>query len=203
MATFDQCAAIYAGWKSDSTHRFHRLFMILLLVCVVLVIFTRFNQQMLENRSSQSFMLNNITQSSSHRKKGAPYLAYIISAIEKRRNFTMNCLNERLPGFFNISHRSAVSHNDSRIVRNGDRQVSSLLLSHIDLWTEFGSKPEAEYADDDWLFIFEDDVDIVPLHIVESFYPNVYKQWTTKNASQALRGKTIQQKQIRNELFGC
>lgn len=184
----DQRQSIPTASKNGTTNRLHRSFMALVLICGAVVIYTRCNEQLFRRSENQTFMLNNITQNISKRRPGAPYLAYIISAVEKRRNFTMNCLKERLPGYFKIIQKSAVPHNDSRIVKNGDKQVSALLLAHIDLWTEFGSKPEAEYLDDDWFFIFEDDVDIVPTHIINQFYPTIYQQWLSNNSVNPLRG---------------
>ena len=86
---------------------------------------------------------------------------------------------------FNIQHKQRVSTNDSWIV---SRRVSSLLLTYIDLWNGIGAKTESELTDDDWIFLFEDDVNIVGFNIIEKFYPQIYAKWNHSNSNNSLAG---------------
>lgn len=122
-------------------------------------------------------------------KRGSPYLTYIVSAIPKRLNSTMKNLHEKMPGFFNMQHKKSVSFNDSRILRSGDMKVSSLLLTYVDIWSYFGSRPENEFTDNDWIFLFEDDVDIVPMSLIESFQPKLYPKWNHSSPNHYLEGR--------------
>lgn len=121
-------------------------------------------------------------------RKNSSYLAYIMSAIPHRLNFTKSVLEARLPGFFNITHRKCVPLNDSRVYKNAGEGAGALMISYIDLWREIGSKPDEELADNDWIFLFEDDVDIIPLDILRKFYSKVYLKWNRHGQSKSLAG---------------
>lgn len=112
------------------------------------------------------------------RNQSSPYLAYIIAFTEKRFNATFQDLTAALPGFFKIQRIQSVSHNDSRLIGAGDMQVASLLLTHISIWNEIGSKPDTEVAENDWVFVFEDDVNVVPINIMRDFHGPSYKSFT-------------------------
>lgn len=125
----------------------------------------------------QQKTLSNRISSSLTRRRGPPYTAYIISYSDRRFNATLYDITTALPGFFNMSRKQAVSINDSRINRASDLGVSSLLLSHIDVWNEFGSKAASERCDDDWVFVFEDDVGVIPYEIIRNFHTQAYMSW--------------------------
>lgn len=120
--------------------------------------------------------------------KNGSYLTYIMFAVPNRFNFTKSVLDTRLPGFFNATHRQCVLYNDSRMYKHAGLGAASLMLSYIDLWREIGSKSDTELADNDWIFLFEDDVDIIPLSILKSFYPKLYLKWSKTGQSKSLGG---------------
>ncbi|CAM2707179.1 unnamed protein product [Rotaria socialis] len=132
----------------------------------------------------------NSLHSKSHR--GQPYLAYIITSTSRRFNSTYTELAIALPGFFNIIRKECVSQNDSRIMGHGQINVASLLLTHVDIWDEIGSRSDHELGQNDWAFVFEDDVSIVPPEIMKGFYGKIYTAWKYKNPNPIL-GKTIEE----------
>jgi hypothetical protein len=97
-------------------------------------------------------------------------------------------LNTVLPNYFNIRHKQPVSLNDTRIYKEGHKEILSLSLTYIDLWNDFGARPEAEYTDNDWIFLFEDDVNIVPFTIIQSFHPQLYAKWNCTNPNSSIAG---------------
>lgn len=133
----------------------------------------------------------NVTSQNLLVRRGPPYLAYIISGIPQRYNSTLKQLNDALPDFFRFHHKQPVPHNDSRILRTGDMKVSSLLLTFIDLWNDIGSRPAAQLHDDEWVFFFEDDVGIVPSHIMKSFYSKIYEKWNYGNPNPSLASRLL------------
>ncbi|CAF5177747.1 unnamed protein product, partial [Rotaria magnacalcarata] len=90
------------------------------------------------------------------------------------------------PGFFNITLKQCVSHNDSRIMGHRQINVGSLLLTHVDIWDEIGSRSDHELGHNDWVFVFEDDVSVVPPEIMKSFYGKIYTAWDYKNPNPIL-----------------
>ena len=135
--------------------------------------------------------LNSIEKSNMshlHKNRGAPYLAFIISMVPVRFNATHTNLNNVLPGYFNIQHKQPVSTNDSRIISGTSKEALALLLTYIDLWSEIGAKAELELTDDDWIFLFEDDVNTVPFHIIEKFHPQIYAKWNYSNPNSSIAG---------------
>ena len=136
----------------------------------------------------------NLTNLSARKLTGSPYLTYIISAVPKRINFTSRILHTKLPGFFNASYRNSVPYNDSRMFKTNGAPAGSLMLTYIDLWREIGSKADNELTDNEWIFIFEDDVDLVPLHILKSFYNHIYTQLNFSDTSYPITGRTDRSK---------
>lgn len=124
-------------------------------------------------------------------KNDTGYLTYIISAVPQRLNFTSTVLNTRLPGFFNTHYKLSVPHNDSRIFYKAGIHAASLMLTYIDLWREIGSKPDTELSQNDWVFVFEDDVDIVPIGILKAFYSKVYLHLNGSATSTVLAGMSF------------
>lgn len=122
------------------------------------------------------------------KKRGPPYLTYIMSSSPRRFNFTFGNLQDRVPNYFNVKLKHSVSINDSRIFYTDDIRASSLLLTYVDLWTAFGAQPETEYSDNDWVFLFEDDVDIVPYGIIERFYSKLFAQWNYSESNSSIAG---------------
>ena len=118
----------------------------------------------------------------------SPYLGFVVSAVPNRFNFTKSTLNSWLRGIFNLTHRKSVNKTDPRIYGSVGVGAASLMLTYIDLWKEIALKPASELAENDWIFLFEDDVDIVPLVILETFYNRIYMQWNQTNPSIALAG---------------
>ena len=173
--------------KPGNKHWFLLILFGTLLVCLILAMNYRCNRWIYEVPRTRANFKGEL-RSSLTKTKSRPYLAYIINGVPRRENFTQNILKKRLPGIFNIVKRTAVPHNDTRVVRHGDKHVSALLLTHIDLWTEFGSKLETEYSDHDWVFIFEDDVDIVPPNIAETFYQDASISKRNRTESRLLTG---------------
>lgn len=162
-------SSLINNWKNDENRRFHRLFIGILSVCIILIIFANVNQ--LRKKSIHcKYPSIHLKGSLLGKRRGPPYLTYIISNLPKRLNLTRTSLISRIPFYFNIHHRQPVPHDDLRIRQHGDMNMSSLLLTYVDLWSEFGWKKTDEYNDNDWIFIFEDDVDIVPREIIEKFY---------------------------------
>lgn len=138
--------------------------------------------------TKQLFNINS-SQSQSRQRRGPPYLTYIISVSTQRFNRTKNNLESRLPNFFNTKKKQPVSRNDSRMYRNGaDENAASLMLTFIDLWDEIGALPNTEYSDNDWVFIFEDDVNVVPNSIIQGFYPKIFAQWNYSNPNTSIAG---------------
>ena len=139
-----------------------------------------------------SFTMDDSLCSSSSKRQAraanASFLTYIMFSVANRFNFTKSIFDTRLPGFFNASHRYCVPKNDSRVYSNAGLGAGSLMLSYIDLWREIGSKPDSELDDDDWIFLFEDDVDIIPWEILRKFYPKLFLKWSRIGLSQALAG---------------
>ena len=167
--------------QDGKRHQFCRLrtgLFLILAFSVMCIIMNRTGEYLI---NYGSVILNN--------RRGPPYLTYIISSLPQRLNSTMKELKAGLPRFFNINHKLPVPLNDSRILRSGDVHVSSLLLTYVDLWRSFGSRPEAEYRDGDWMFVFEDDVGIVPPHIMKAFYGKIYKKWKYSNPKRWLASK--------------
>jgi hypothetical protein len=176
-------------YKNDSIKcTLRRRFIGILLVCIALIIYINMNTLQKQFNTCKPSLLNYSTVSHLRESRGPPYLAFIISATTRRFNATFVNLNTALPGHFILKRKEIVSHNDSRIFRTGDRQVSSLLLTYVDLWHDFGARPEAEFTDNDWIFLFEDDVNIVPNHIISSFHPKLYAKWNYTNPNSSLAG---------------
>jgi len=124
--------------------------------------------------------------------RGPPYPTYIISISPNRYNRTRNNIETMVPNLFNIQIKHPVSRNDSRMYTNGvDPGASSLMLTFIDLWTDFGAQPESAYSDNDWMFIFEDDVNVVPYSIIQGFYPKIFAQWNYNSSNSSIAGRKI------------
>ena len=173
---------------SDNYRTFCRYFIITFVICsgVMITIGTA-----LQNRKIDKFQLNSIEKSTiphPYKSHGPPYLAFIISSILARFNATNANLNKVLPGYLNIQHKQPVSANDSRMVSETSLQALSLLLTSIDLWNEIGAKAESELTDDDWIFIFEDDVDIVASDSIKYSYPEIYAKWNYSNPNNSVAG---------------
>lgn len=171
--------------------KIHRNYSISLCISLLLAINIFLKQTTIERESYPSNTSQNVTATVSKLviKNNTPYLTFIISAVPARRNFTMTTLNTRLPGFFHAKHWKTVSKTDPRIFQSGGIHAASLMLTYLDLWKDISLKAESELADDDWVFLFEDDVDIVPLGILEAFYNEIYTQWNKTNPSKALAGR--------------
>jgi hypothetical protein len=117
-----------------------------------------------------------------------------------RLNATLTNLKTALPGYFNIKHKQSVPFTDSRIVLNGDKYASSLLLSFIDIWMDLGARSEAELKDNDWIFIFEDDVNIVSMDVIQRFYPEIHAKWKYSNPNSSIAGS---KRLFRMKIFEC
>ena len=178
-------------WCVTKKHRYYPIFGGIFLIIMMLVMHISMNPPWTISHDHKMLNLTKSNFSKPIRKRGPPYLTYIVSAISKRLNSTMKNLHEKMPGFFNIHHRKSVSFNDSRILRSGDMKVSSLLLTYVDLWSYFGSRPESEFADNDWMFLFEDDVDIVPMSVIESFQPKLSPKWNHSSPNHCLEGRNV------------
>ncbi|CAF4596725.1 unnamed protein product [Rotaria magnacalcarata] len=142
-----------------------------------------------QSNNCRLLIVNNRNSSHSQSYRGQPYLAYIITSTSPRFNFTYIELTTALPKFFKIIRKSSVSHNDSRIVRRGDVRVLSLLLTHIDTWHDIESRSDRELGENDWAFVFEDDVAIVPPAIMKSFYGKIYTAWNYAKPNPILGSK--------------
>ena len=168
-------------WKSYRNYWFGRITVGTFFICIILFVYLFIVSPSDDEASS-------CPTPAPRQPKNGSYLTYIMFALSNRLNFTKSVLDTRLPGFFNATHRRCVPHNDSRMYRNGGVGAGALMLSYIDLWREIGAKPDSELADDDWVFLFEDDVDIIPLEILKSFYPKLFVQWSRTGQSQSLAG---------------
>jgi hypothetical protein len=177
----------------ETQQRLYRVFSGIVLICIMLAMYVNMNSSWTTLPDRKMVNVNESSTALPIQKRGPPYLAYVVSAIPKRLNSTIKNLQEKIPGFFDIRHKQSVSYNDSRILRTGDMKVSSLLLSYIDLWSYFGSRPECEFTDNDWIFLFEDDVDIVPMSIIERFHPKLYEKWNYSSPSHSLAGRKSSQ----------
>ncbi|CAM4777211.1 unnamed protein product [Rotaria magnacalcarata] len=145
-----------------------------------------------EMNDCQPMFISKVNSPSLRRRQGPPYLTYIISSIPQRFNSTMKALKTVLPGFFNVKHKEPVPHSDSRILRNGDMNASSLLLTNIDLWSAFAWSSSTDFSDNDWILIFEDDVRIVPPEIMKTFYGETNLTRNHTNSSHII-AKTIEE----------
>ncbi|CAF1416860.1 unnamed protein product, partial [Didymodactylos carnosus] len=114
---------------------------------------------------------------------GPPHPAYVLSSVPARYSFTVSNIEKALPGYFKFEHFQAIPFNDTRI--NGNVRQSSNLLSHIDMWLNLSSRSDHEYGDNDWCFVFEDDVNIVDL---KNHFPHIYSKWNYSNPHHSLRG---------------
>lgn len=108
-------------------------------------------------------------------------LAYIITAScsSDRFNVTKGNLEVFFPNMFDIRCFVMVPLNDSRI-HSGPvlimKQFSSNLISFIDLWT-FTIPVDTNYADSQWSFVFEDDVNFNnPQKVFLNDYTNAMKE---------------------------
>ena len=180
---------LFMFWRMERQKRFYRVFSGIVLFSIMLVTLISMNSSCKTIQDHEVLSVNKFNITISIKKRGPPYLTYIVSAIPKRFNSTMTNLQGKMPGFFNIHHKQSVSYNDSRILRTGDMKVSSLLLTYVDLWSYFGSRPDNEFTDTDWIFLFEDDVDIVPLSIIERFHPKLYAKWNYSSPNHSLAGR--------------
>ncbi|CAF4471022.1 unnamed protein product [Rotaria socialis] len=174
--------------KNQFRRWFTRISLILILTLIVFVM----NQWGKQSNSCRFLIVNNRNSSHSQSYRGQRYLAYIITSTSPRFNATYTELTTALPKFFKIIRKPSVSHTDSRIVPNNYVRVSSLLLTHIDTWHEIGSKSDHELGENDWVFVFEDDVGIVPPAIMNSFYRKIYTIWKYAKPNPIL-GKTIEE----------
>jgi hypothetical protein len=165
-----------------------RRFTGILLIIIALMIYINMSKLQKKSNPCKTFLVVNSTARHLRESRGPPYLAFIISSSPRRFNATLINLNTALPGYFNIQHKQPVSHNDSRILRHGDKQVSSLLLSYIDMWRDFGAKPEVEFTDNDWVFLFEDDVNVASVSLIKSFNPQIAVKWNISNPHTLLAG---------------
>ena len=192
MSSYEQHPFYQAIFQENYNYYVLRLrFAGILLLCIALIIYINVSLLKLQEKKFNNCIPSPLIKSTaSHLRKsrGPPYLAYIISSTQRRFNFTLVNLNTVLPNYFNIKQKQSVSHNDSRIFRNSDPQVSSLLLTYIDLWSDFGARSEAEFTDNDWMFLFEDDVNIVHPKIIESFHPQIYAKWNYSNPNSSIAG---------------
>ncbi|CAF3191257.1 unnamed protein product [Rotaria socialis] len=119
-------------------------------------------------------IIKNGNSSYIQRHHGQPYLAYVITSTHRRFNSTYKQLTNALPRFFNIIRRQSVSHNDSRIMGHAQVNVLSLILTHISVWDEIGSKSENELGENDWVFVFEDDIGVVTAPLVKFIYKRIH-----------------------------
>ncbi|CAF3459880.1 unnamed protein product [Rotaria socialis] len=161
------------------------------LMLLLLILFITMSNAGKQMNDCQPMFISEVN-SPSRRRQGPPYLTYIISSIPQRFNSTLKELNTVLPGFFNVKHKEPVPHSDSRILRHGDMNASSLLLTNIDLWSAFGWSSSANYSDNDWILIFEDDVRIVSPEIMKTFYEETNITRNHINSSHII-AKTIEE----------
>lgn len=177
--------------KSARNENFQRILARLLCTCILLIFYALIDQLLIESKECKMSVANHSSPIRSRKHNGPPYSTYILSAVAKRINFTSRILNTRLPGFFNITYRNCVPYNDSRIFKTSGIAAGSLMLTYIDLWKEIGSKPAEELDENEWVFIFEDDVDLVPLHILKDFYNKIYTTLNFSNVSYPIAGKMM------------
>lgn len=180
---------LFMFWRMETQQRFYRVFSGIVFVSIMLGMLISMNSSWTTFQDHKVLSGNKFNTTISSKRRSPPYLTYIVSATPKRLNSTMTNLQDKMPGFFNIHHKQSVSFNDSRILRTGDMKVSSLLLTYVDLWSYFGSTPDNEFTDNDWIFLFEDDVDIVPMSIIERFHPKLYARWNYSSPNHSLAGR--------------
>ncbi|CAF3824585.1 unnamed protein product [Rotaria sp. Silwood1] len=172
--------------SNSNPNRFYHLFYgIIILTVICLTIFLNLQNKF---HNCNVFDLYNSSSRNIRNSSGPPYLAYIISSIPARFKFTKSNLNNALPNYFNIKKKQSVPYNDSRINFHSSIQFSSLLLTYVDLWNEIGAKPNAELKENDWIFLFEDDVNIVNITLIERFYQQIYAKWKYKDPQHSLKG---------------
>lgn len=171
-----------------------RCFIRILLISILLIVYITVTMLQKPVVSAKPLPTNTSTTSYSSKSRPPPYLTYIISNIPRRFNFTLKNLQTALPNYFDIKHKQSVSLNDSRIFRNNDQSASSLLLTYIDVWRDFGARPEAEYSDGDWMFLFEDDVNVVSTDLIRNIYPKIYAKWNYTNSNTSLAGEFVRKK---------
>ena len=161
-------------------------------ISLLLVIYILIKHTQIEWKSCPSISSENSSVIPPLQKANrSSYPAFIISAVTDRFNFTKSNLNTRLPGFFDVTHRKSVNATDPRIYGSFSFGAASLMLTYIDLWKEIALKPASELAENDWVFLFEDDVDIVPLGIIQGFYNKIYIEWSKTNETKGLTGTII------------
>ncbi len=89
--------------------------------------------------------------------------AFVISKCNSARyNFTINNLERGFPKFFNFICHEYPILNDSRIHTSPSlvaKKVSSNLIAFTDVWTY--EIPNHSKYEDEWSFVFEDDVNVV------------------------------------------
>lgn len=161
----------------------------MLLIYVILYIYNSSITTQSQQISIDAKHLSDKNSSQLRRRRGPPYLTYIISISIPRYNRTRNNIEVPVPKFFNIKRRLPVSRNDSRMYRNNvDEAAASLMLTFIDLWGDFAAQSDSEYSENDWMFIFEDDVNVVPNSIIAGFYPKIFPRWNYTNPNTSIAG---------------
>lgn len=175
--------------ESNNKHQQRPVFVRTVLIVLVLIIFVKMFKSVKDWNACELSIVTEIKTVRSSKYHGPPYLAYIISSVPGRFNPTLNNLNTILPGFFKIKIREPVLQNDSRIPSRVEASVGSLLLTNIDLWSELGWNSASTLNDKDWIFIFEDDVRIAPLPMIESFYGKINRTENNTNPNILLKSK--------------
>lgn len=166
--------------QENNQNLLRRNFIKLLLISFVIILFISTAKLRKFDSSCQPIIVTSRHMSALSPSRGPPYSAYIIAHTEKRFNATFDNLTNALPGFFNIQRIQSMSYNDSRIAGAGDLRVASLLLTHINIWNEFGSKSDTDVGENDWVFVFEDDVGVIPISIMKRIYRPIYKSFARR-----------------------
>lgn len=174
--------------KTDEKRQFFHMSAVILCLLIIILIYEQ-RHAWIQPELCPLYRPKNSTKTSPKARTDPPYCTFIISSIPERFNFTFNNLRSRLPGFLDVRKREPVPHSDPRIFRGGSLGVSSLLLTFIDLWVEFGWSSDDDVADDDWMFLIEDDVDIVPPPILSSYHEKKYGLPNSTVLMQIVLGK--------------
>lgn len=171
--------SIYASYRMISTS---------LIILIITMMHIKLYQWQKEPNYCGSTLISNAHLRDTKNLYKSPYLAYIISRNPENYEMVKNKLETRLPGFFKIYKKDMVEKNDTRMPDHLDINLMSLLFSHVDVWDHVGATSDEEIGENQWIFLFTDDVDIISMNAIDGFYSDIYDRWKHGDRKHSLEG---------------